>query len=202
MANRTQRTAATPPKLRRPSPQRDISLRGVGTILLTLILPPAGLLVMWARGVFKSRGRLLLTALATVEMTAILVLLTPHAELVNQYPLPAAPAAVTLAPEGEETLSALYNIEELLYQQQLEQVVAEGGDETDIMTDAQLEQRKAEEREAVLNTIVYAVFSHATRYHAQRVCGTQSNGRELTVQQAMLEALSPCPDCNPPVWTE
>lgn len=202
MATRTPRTATTPQKLRRPTRQRAISLRGVGTILLTVILPPAGLLVMWARGVFRARGRLLLTALAMVEMTAVFVLMTPHAELVNQYPLPAAPAAVTPAPEDQETLSALYNIEELLYQQQLAQVVAEGGDETDIMTDAQLEQRKAEEREAVLNTIVYAVFSHANRYHAQRVCGNQTNGRELTVQQAMLEALSPCPDCNPPVWTE
>jgi len=109
---------------------------------------------------------------------------------------------VTQAPAESETLSALYNIEELLYQQQLAQVIAEGGDETDIMTDEQLEQRKAQEKEEILNTIVYAVFSHAQRYHAQRVCGNQSNGRELTVQQAMLEALSPCPDCNPPVWTE
>jgi hypothetical protein len=121
---------------------------------------------------------------------------------VNQYPLPVPPAPVTQAPNDTETLSALYNIEELLYQQQLERVIAEGGDEKDIMSDEQLDELKAQEREQVLNTIVYCVFSHAQRYHAQRVCGNQTNGRELTVQQAMLEALSPCPDCNPPVWTE
>ena len=188
--------------LRRPSRQGPISLRGLGTILLTLVLPPVGLLVMWSRGIFKSRGRLLMTTLATLEMMAFFVLSTPRVELANQYPLPVAPVAVTQAPPDTEKLSALYNIEELLYQQQLAQVIAEGGDETDIMTDEQLEQRKAEEKEVILNTIVYAVFSHAQRYHAQRVCGNQSNGRELTVQQAMLEALSPCPDCNPPVWTE
>ena len=200
MASRKKTT--TTQTLRRPSRQWPISLRGLATILLTLVLPPVGLLVMWSAGVFRTRGRLLLTTLATVEMMGMFVLMTPHAELANQYPLPVAPAPVTPAPAESETLSALYNIEELLYQQQLAQVIAEGGDETDIMTDEQLEQRKAQEKEEILNTIVYAVFSHAQRYHAQRVCGNQSNGRELTVRQAMLEALSPCPDCNPPVWTE
>ena len=112
-----------------------------------------------------------------------------------------APVAVTHAPE-EENLSALYNIEELIYQQQLEQVKAQGGDERDLMTEEQKLQSQEIEREEILNTTVYAVFSHAQRYHAERVCGTQSNNRELTVRQAMLEALSPCPDCNPPVWTE
>ena len=199
MAPRKNTTTQT---LRRPSRQMPISLRGLGTILLTLVLPPVGLLVMWSAGVFRTRGRLLLTTLATIEMMAAFVLMTPHAELANQYPLPVPPAPVTQAPPDSEKLSALYNIEELLYQQQLAQVIADGGNEEDIMTDEQLEQRKAQEKEEVLNAIVYAVFSHAQRYHAQRVCGNQSNGRELTVREAMLEALSPCPDCNPPVWTE
>ena len=35
---------------------------------LTLVLPPAGLAFLWRRGVFRARGRVLLTALATVEM--------------------------------------------------------------------------------------------------------------------------------------
>lgn len=201
MAKRPRSTPNTQ-KLRRPTPQTLISLRGLGTILLTLILPPVGLMLMWMRGIFTSRGRLLMTTLATVEMTAVFVLLTPHAELANQYPLPVSPVAVTKAPATEENLSALYNIEELLYQQQMAQVEAESVDETETTTDAELDQRKAEEREAVLNTIVYAVYSHANRYHAQRECGNQTNSRELTVRQAMLEALSPCPDCNPPVWTE
>ena len=198
----TSHNKPTTQNLRRPSRQGPVSMRGLGTILLTLLLPPVGLLVMWSMGLFKSRGRLLVTALATLEMMGIFVLMTPHAELTSQYPLPVAPVAVTQAPEGTETLTALYNIEELLYEQQVAQVLAEGGKEEDVMTDEQLERRKAEEKEATLNTIVYAVFNHAQRYHAQRVCGNQTNNRELTVQQAMLEALSPCPDCNPPVWTE
>ena len=199
MAKRT--TSPATQTLRRPSKQRLISLRGLGVILLTVVLPPLGLLLMWSMGLFKARGRMLLTALATVEMTVALVLLTPKAELIDQMPLPVPPAAVTQAPEEDEKLSALYNIEELLYEQQLAQVIAEGGSETDIMSDEQIEKMREEEKEAILNTTVYAVFSNAQRYHAQRVCGNQTNGRELTVHEAMLEALSPCPDCNPPVWT-
>ena len=187
--------------LRRPTRQGALSGRSAALIVLLILLPPVGILVMWYRGMFQTRGRMLLTTLATLEMTLLFVLLTPKAELSSQKPLPVAPAAVTQAPEGEN-LSALYNIEELLYEQQLAQVVAEGGQEEDIMTDAQKEARQAAERETVLNTTVYAVFRNAQRYHAQMVCGTQTNGRALTVREAMLEALSPCPDCNPPVWTE
>lgn len=187
--------------LRRPTKQRAISLRGLGVLLLMLILPPVGLLVLWRQGIFRARGRMLLTALATVEMTLLVVLLTPRPALTSQLPLPVPPQAVTEAPETDN-LSALYNIEELLYQQQLAQVKAQGGDETDLMTEEQKLQSQEIEREEILNTTVYAVFNHAQRYHAQRVCGTQSNNRELTVREAMMEALSPCPDCNPPVWTE
>lgn len=187
--------------IRRPTKARTISARGLGVIILLILLPPAGLLVLWRMGVFRARGRMLLTALATVEMTLLVVLLTPRPALTSQLPLPVAPQAVTQAPETDN-LSALYNIEELLYQQQLEQVKAQGGDEKDLMTEEQKLQSQEIEREEILNTVVYAVFNHAQRYHSQRVCGTQSNNRELTVRQAMLEALSPCPDCNPPVWTE
>ena len=187
--------------IRRPTRERAISARGLGVLLLLLILPPVGLLVLWRQGVFQARGRMLLTALATVAMTLLVVLLTPKPVLTSQLPLPVAPPEVTQAPE-EENLNALYNIEELIYQQQLEQIKAQGGDERDLMTEEQKLQSQEIEREEILNTTVYAVFNHAQRYHAQRVCGTQSNNRELTVRQAMLEALSPCPDCNPPVWTE
>ena len=187
--------------MRLPTKQRAISGRGLGVILLLLLVPPVGLLILWYQGIFRARGRMVLTALAAVEMTLLFILITPKPQLVSQLPLPVAPPLVTKAPEGE-TLTALYNIEELLYQQQLEAVKAQGGDENDLLTEEQKLENQEAEREEILNTVVYAVFNKATRYHADRVCGTQSNNRELTVREAMLEALSPCPDCNPPVWTE
>ena len=160
--------AAGTQELRRPSKQRLISLRGLFSIALLVLLPPVGLLFLWNQGVFRTRGRMVLTALATVEMMALCVLLTPRPQLVRQ----------------------------------LAEVVALGGDETDLMTEEEKLQKQSVDREAILNTIVYAVYNNARLYHAQRVCGTQSNNRELTVQQAMMEALGPCPDCNPPVWKD
>ena len=193
--------SASPQELRRPTKQRAFSLRGVAAILLVLILPPIGLLFLWHQGVFRTRGRMLLTTLATAEMMALCVLLTPRVQQTSQPPLPAAPPAVTAAPAGEN-LNALYNIEELVYEKRLEDVKAAGGDETDLMTEEEKIQQQQVDREQILNTTVYSVYNNARYYHAQMVCGTQSNGRQLTVREAMMEALAPCPDCNPPVWTD
>ena len=197
MNTRTTRPG-TPASIQRPSKQRAISLRGLGSILLLILLPPVGLLVMWRNGVFRTRGRMLLTTLATLEMMVIAVLLTPRAELTNQKPLPVSPVAVTAAP-AEENLNALYNIEELLYEQQLAQVLEAGGTERDLLTEEQKLEVVNQQNEEVYNTIVYSVYgSEAVYYHATKVCKTQTNGRELTVRDALREGLQPCPNCNPP----
>ena len=47
--------------------------------------------------------------------------------------------------------------------------------------------------------VSYSVYgSEAVYYHATKVCKTQTNGRELTVRDALREGLQPCPNCNPP----
>ena len=182
----------------RPSRDRAMSGRGLLGLVLTLLLPPVGLFYLWSAGVFRSRGRLVLTGLAAVEMTALVVLLTPHQELTSRLPVPAAPPQVTAAPEGE-TLNALYNIEQLLYEQQLAQVLEAGGTERDLLTEEQKLEVVNQQNEEVYNTIVYSVYgSEAVYYHATKVCKTQTNGRELTVRDALREGLQPCPYCNPP----
>ena len=182
----------------RPSDNRLVGLRGVLTLLLVILLPPVGLAVMWGWGVFRARGRAVLTTLATVEMTALLVMLTPRQQLSPQKPVPAAPPAVTAAPE-DDSLDALHNIEELIYQQQLEAVIAQGGTERDLMTEEQKLEEANEANEAILDTVVYSVFNGARYYHREKVCEQQSNGRTLTIREAMKESLAPCPNCNPPV---
>lgn len=182
----------------RPSRDRAMSGRGLLGLVLTLLLPPVGLFYLWSAGVFRSRGRLVLTGLAAVEMTALVVLLTPHQELTSRLPVPAAPPQVTAAPEGE-TLNALYNIEQLLYEQQLAQVLEAGGTERDLLTEEQKLEVVNQQNEEVYNTIVYSVYGNeAVYYHATKVCKTQTNGRELTVRDALREGLQPCPNCNPP----
>lgn len=182
----------------RPSPKRAVSSRGAVGIALALLMPPVGLFFLWRQGVFRTRGRMLLTVISTVEMMALFMWLSPKQELVPRVPVPGTPAAVTAAPEGE-TLNALYNIEQLLYDQQLAQVLAAGGTERDLLTEEQKLQEASDQNEAIYNTMVYCVYSKATYYHVSKVCGNQTNGRELTVRQAIQEGLQPCPDCNPPV---
>ena len=185
----------------RPSKQRAISSRAIFGLVLTVLLPPVGLLFLWHQGVFRARGRVLLTALATVEMAALVVWLTPHAELTPRTPIPAAPPQVTAAPEGE-TLNALYNIEQLLYEQQLAQVLEQGGTASDLLTEEQKLEVANQQNEEAYETVVYSVFGDdAIYYHATKVCRTQTNGRELTVRDALREGLQPCPYCNPPTVT-
>jgi uncharacterized membrane protein YqaE (UPF0057 family) len=182
----------------RPSAERAITLRGLVGLVLTVLLPPLGLFLLWRYGIFRARGRMLLTTLATVEMTALVVLMTPHQELTPRMPVPAPPALVTPSPT-EEVLTALYNSEDLVYQNKLEQVKAAGGTERDLLTEEEKLELANDETEAIYNTIVYSVYGNeAVYYHATKVCRTQTNGRELTVRDALREGLEPCPNCNPP----
>ena len=188
-------------RVARPSRERAVSLRGVGGLILTVLLPPVGLFYLWSQGVFRTRGRMLLTALAAVEMAALVVLLTPRQELTPRAPVPAAPAPVTAAPEGE-TLNALSNIEQLLYERQLAEVEQAGGSARDLLTEEEKLELVNAENEEIYATVVYSVYGDsAVYYHASKVCGTQSNGRELTVRDALREGLQPCPDCHPPTIT-
>ena len=116
----------------------------------------------------------------------------------SRMPVPAPPVQVTASPT-EEVLTALYNSEELVYQNQLEQVKAAGGTERDLLTEEEKLELANDETEAIYNTVVYSVYGdEAVYYHATKVCRTQTNGRELTVRDALREGLQPCPNCNPP----
>ena len=205
MANRTNRTTRTNTsgygRLKQPTPQRSVPPRAIFGLVLTVLLPPVGLLYLWHQGVFRNRGRMLLTGLATLEMILLVVWLTPHAELTPRAPVPAPPPQVTAAPEGQ-TLNALYNIEQLIYEQQLAQVEAQGGSARDLLTEEQKLDLVNQQNEEIYETVVYSVYGEsAIYYHATKVCRTQSNGRELTVRDALRAGLQPCPYCNPPTIT-
>ena len=193
-------SAAYSPNVQKPGKKKSVFSRGTMGLILSLLLPPLGIMFLWRRGVFRTRGRMLITTIATIEMMVICVLLMPRNTIETHLPAPVVPVAVTRAPETD-TLTALSNIEQLLYEQQLAQIKSQGGSEADLMTDEQLEQIRQEEEEILKNTIVYSVYNGAIKYHASKICGTQTNGRELTVEQAMKEGLAVCPNCNPPVWT-
>lgn len=180
-----------------PSKTGGVSLRGLIGLLLAILLPPVGIFFLWNRGVFRTRGRVLLTGIATLEMGALVVLLTPHATLVSQLPVPMAPPSVTAAPIGQ-TVNALTNLEELLYQKQLADALASGGTAEELLTEQERLERINAENEVIFETVVYSVFNNAKYYHADSICGNQTNGRTLTVREALREGLGACPNCNPP----
>ena len=198
MANRNGYTA---PNVAPPSRKKPVRLtRGSFGIVLCILIPPLGILYLWRLGVFKVRGRVLITSLSTALMALVISLMLPVRGIQTETPLPSTPARATPAPEGE-VKTALSNIDQLLYQKQLEDVIAQGGSERDLLTDAEQLELERQEQEAILNTIVYAYNGSGARYyHAAPVCGNQSNGRKLTVGEAMQEHLGAGDVCNPPVY--
>lgn len=188
-------SGAYTPNMNAPTRSRKGS-RGLLGLVLTLVLPPLGLVYLWREGVFRARGRMFLTALATLEMAVFFLLVMPETELSSQAPMPVAPVAATIAPD-DGVVNALDNLDQLLAARQ-EELAAQSGETPEPTEDNEAYRL---EQEAILQTTVYSVFgSSAKYYHKDTVCETQSNRRSLTVQEAMGEGMGACPNCNPPVF--
>ena len=56
-----------------PPPRRKRRWRGPLGIVLTLILPPVGMAYLWRLGVFRTRGRVVLTVLGAAILTVNLL---------------------------------------------------------------------------------------------------------------------------------
>lgn len=178
-------------------PSRKKGNRALGALLLTLILPPIGLIYLWREGIFRTRGRMVLTAVATIEMAVFFALVMPADDLLMEAPMPVAPVAATIAPD-DGIVTALSNIDQLLAQQQAERDAAAG-----VVTPEPTQDNAAymAEQQAILDMTVYSVYGEGARYyHKDSVCGTQSNRRSLTVREAMGEGMGACAQCNPPVY--
>lgn len=180
------------PNLNMPGSGAPKSRRGVFGVLLLLILPPLGLLFLWRKEVFRVRGRMVLTLLATVEMGVIVALMMPRSTLSTISPIPGTAERITPAPESE-ALNALSNMDQLLQAQQAAAATA--------TPEPVSQQDQIAAQQDVLNATVYCVtVSGARFYHTATECDGQQNPRALTVQEALSESLEPCRKCNPPVY--
>ena len=198
MSERRNSRASYTPNMEVPG-QKKPSGRGKLGIVLSFLLPPVGIAFLWRRGVFRTRGRMLITGLSTLWMAVILALILPGTEVLTISPAPMSPAAATVAP-NDGIVTALSNIDQLLAEQQAAEAALNPTPEPEI-TDAEAEAARMAEQEAILNTTVYSVFNNAKYYHSREVCGTQSNRRSLTVREAINEAMGACANCNPPIYT-
>ena len=192
-------TRSYAPNMEAPGRKQKGSSRGKLGIALSFLLPPAGIAFLWRRGIFRTRGRVLVTVFSTLWMAVILALILPGTEVLTISPAPAVPVAATVAP-NDGIVTALSNIDQLLEEQMAAEAALNPTVEPE-MTDAEAEAARLAEQEAILNTTVYSVFNNAKYYHSREVCGTQSNRRSLTVREAMNEAMGACSNCNPPVYT-
>lgn len=192
MANK--RRGAYSPNISMPGSSIKSPGRGAFAAVLCLLLPPIGLMFLWRKGVFRTRGRILVTAAVTLEMAVIVALMMPAQSISTAVPIPGGAARFTPAPESD-VLTALSNIDELLRQQQ----AAEAG-ETYVSPIDQAAMMA--EQEQILASTVHAYNGDGSRfYHAVTVCGNQSNLLTLTVEEALAKGLGPCPDCGPPVYS-
>ena len=88
MANKRRGTYS--PSMNMPGSGTKRSGRGMFAILLTIALPPLGLMFLWRKGVFALRGRVLISALATVEMAIVMALMMPVQTVSTVQPMPGA----------------------------------------------------------------------------------------------------------------
>lgn len=185
--------------VKNPTPKRVITLRGLIGLILSILLPPVGLYILWRNGIFRKRGRMLISLISTAEMLLICLLMMPKSEDISTlHPATMVPPAVTTAPESD-TMTALSNIEQIIYDQQVKEgIMTEQKQDVNVVT---AEEQNAQ-REAMLETVVYSVFNNARFYHNSEQCDGQTNKRTLTLREAMQEGLGACPNCNPPKLTD
>ena len=181
-------STAYSPFVQQPQKDKSRSARVALALILTLALPPIGILYAWRAAVFPTAGLVALTAFGCLVLGGIFYVTTPNAAPQPIQPTPASPQRITVASDTDVT-TALSNIDALL-----------GIDEEALQpapTDPAL-QVEAERQEAILDMIVYAVSQDAKYYHVASMCRDQLNPRQLTIREAVSEGLQPCSRCQPP----
>lgn len=186
--------SAVSPNMVRPN-KRGLTGRAVTGIVLSLLLPPVGIFYLWRNGVFKLRGRVLVTALSGVICLLMFKALIPGTTVTMLQPSVHVPYYVTPAPE-QNWSNALSSIEDVILAEYEASVTPTPTEDPEVVAQREAE-RKAKE-EAVMNTIVYSVYNGAKYYHKQQKCGTQMNNKEQTVREALNNGLGACSLCNPP----
>lgn len=185
------------------NPYRDsssgITDRALRALLLCLFLPPVGLFYMWRNGVFRLKGRIIISVLCCIELMFIMSwgffgLIDWHRMPSTVEPVPGVAARATAQPD-DETINALSNIDHVIAMNMGDESGEVSPDATPMLT----QEEEMALQEEVMNLTVYSVYRGAKYYHVSTVCGNQSNGRELTVREAIMEGMAACPNCDPPI---
>ena len=182
---------------REPKKQKGITKRAILAMVLLVLLPPVGIALMWYKGIFELRGRILLTVLSTILLTVMFGFMMPDPVVVEAHPV-AGKAMLRSPLPTDAALNALSNMEELLAGIENKPVVNTDLNEVTGMTADETAQMELAATSDPMQDVVYSVTVDAKYYHAESECRGQVNKRMLTVGQALSEGLSPCKRCDPP----
>ena len=174
----------------RAQEQFHLSAASIAAIVFCVLIPPVGLVMLWHRGMFKLRGRMLFTAVAFLCMVIMFSILrtgeTPAPS--DIAPVPYVPSLVTVSPDKVKHVdSVITQVETTPTPVPYDEMV----DYAVYVTPAPTQD--------VGSVVVFAVFDNPVYYHADSMCG-QTNRRTLTVAEAVAEGLEPCKRCNPPTF--
>ena len=185
-------SSAYSPFMRQPQEDKSHSTRIILALVLTLLLPPLGILYAWRAGVFPLPGRIALTLFALLLTGGIFYATMPDTTPQPITPTPGSPERITAVSETDVT-TALSNIDALLGIPE-DIVVAE----TPAPSLSPEEEAELARQQEILSTVVFAVAEEAKYYHVAPMCRDQENPRQLTIGEAINEGLQPCGRCKPP----
>lgn len=174
-----------------------ISMRAIVALVLLVVLPPVGIALMWYKGIFRLRGRVLMTVLGTIVMAVAFGFLMPDAVVTEVQPQQSRASLRGPLPT-DAALNALSNMEQLLAGVENKPVVNDDLNEATGQTVADDVVQETEVPADPMQAVVYCVNVDAVYYHAESECRGQANHRSLTVGQALSEGLKPCGRCDPP----
>ena len=100
-------------QFRAPQSGSGMTRRAAFSLILLVLLPPLGMLLIWRRRIFQTRGRVLLTVLSALLLSVEIYLLLPTQSVSSVTPSPVKAALRTEIPE-DDALNALSNMDELL----------------------------------------------------------------------------------------
>ena len=158
-------SSASSAYMRRPNQKNALTARALIAFVLTIVCAPLGILYMWRAGVFRVRGRVLMTLVGAVVMAFVFSLASPEAQLQPAQPTASKPQPITLTSE-DESITALSNMDQLLGLAPAPGSVAPADPGIAPVDEAQQAQDEAAAQQAeILSTTVYAVYNGAQNYH-------------------------------------
>ena len=87
------RTSVYSRAIRENEKERFFSTRALASLLLLIALPPVGIALIWRKKLFLARGRILLTVVSTLILTAMLIPFMPQGGMQTVTPSPNLPTS-------------------------------------------------------------------------------------------------------------